>query len=217
VAINIHEPVDYGALHPNEVIADVVRQGGEAVLCHPYWSGHTLLDHSPLTGYFAIEVYNDTCMTIGKGFAEEAWDNLLNATGRQVYGLSVDDAHGVEHDCYHAWINVKATELSVEDIMAALRSGSYYSSMGPEFVDLSVEPLGDGTHRVSVVCSPARGILFKCQRSRGRRILAAGDDRVTEGEYITPKDAEYVRVEVVDDRGNKAWSNPFFLGAKTDA
>ena len=87
VAINIHQKIDCAKLHPNEVLEEIKQQGGEAVLCHPYWCGHTLLDYQPLTNYFAVEVYNDTCMGIGKGFSEEAWDNMLDRIG-PVHGIA---------------------------------------------------------------------------------------------------------------------------------
>src|SRR5205809_696913 len=82
-------------MHPNDVIAAVKAQGGEAVLCHPYWCGHTIVDLSPLTGYFAVEVYNDTCMGIGKGFSEPHCDDLLDRCG-PTFGIAADDAHGTE-------------------------------------------------------------------------------------------------------------------------
>ena len=76
VAINIHERINCSEMHPNAVLDDIKAQGGEAVLCHPYWSGHTILDYLPLREYFAIEVYNDSCVGIGKEFSEQAWDDL---------------------------------------------------------------------------------------------------------------------------------------------
>jgi len=81
VAINIHETINCAKMHPNAVLDEIKAQGGEAVLCHPYWSGHTITDYLPLRGYFAIEVYNDGCMEIGKAFSEQAWHDLLDRNG----------------------------------------------------------------------------------------------------------------------------------------
>ncbi len=214
VAINIHQQINCSKLHPNDVIQEIKNQGGEAVLCHPYWCGHNLLDYLPLDGYFAIEVYNDTCMGIGKGFSEQAWDDLLDKAG-MVYGIAADDAHGTEHDCFHAWINVKASKLTTEGIMEALRSGAFYSTLGPEIynvdlVDTEEDPVKKGK-KIVVSCQAAQSITFKSQRSRGKHITATKGNLLTEAEYLVPNSAKYVRVEVTAPDGKKAWTNPFFL------
>lgn len=205
VAINIHEPVNCAKMHPNAVLDDIKEQGGEAVLCHPYWCGHTISDYLPLRNYFAVEVYNDTCMGIGKGFSEQAWDDLLDRGG-PVLGIASDDAHGTEHDCFHGWINVKAEDLSVDSIMTSLRTGAFYSTLGPEIIDLD---LTDNV--VSVKCSESRSICFKADCTRGKYIQAPEGELLTEASYSVPESAKYVRVEITDETGKKAWSNPFFF------
>ena len=205
VAINIHETLNCAKMHPNAVLDEIKAQGGEAVLCHPYWSGHTITDYLPLRGYFAIEVYNDGCMEIGKGFSEQAWDDLLDRGG-PVLGIASDDSHGTEHDCFHGWIMVKAEYLTIESIMEALRTGAFYSTLGPEIEDMALEG-----NAVTVKCSPAQSIVFKAECSRGRRILPQEGGLLTEATYSVPNGTKYVRVEVTDETGKKAWSNPFFF------
>lgn len=207
VAINIHEPVNCAKMHPNAVLDDIKAQGGEAVLCHPYWCGHTVSDFLPLRGYFAVEVYNDTCMGIGKGFSEQAWDDLLDRGG-PVFGIAADDAHGVTHDCFHGWVMVKSPELTLEGIMEALRTGAFYSTLGPEISDITVK---HADKKITVKCSAAQSIVFKAECHRGRRVLAPEGAALTEATYQVPEDAKYVRVEVTDETGKKAWSNPFFF------
>ena len=211
VGINLHERINCAEMHPNAVIEEIKRQGGEAVLCHPYWCGHTLFDYLPLSGYFAVEVYNDTCMGIGKGFSEQAWDDLLDKAGRPVFGIAADDAHGTEHDCFHGWVMVKAPELTTDAIMTGFRTGAFYSTLGPEIIDLDVVDEGEEKKSVSVKCSPAQSIVFKAQRSRGKRIVAPEGETLTEGTYELPSGIKYVRVEITDETGKKAWSNPFFF------
>ena len=207
VAINIHEPVNCSKMHPNAVLDEIKVQGGEAVLCHPYWCGHTVSDFLPLRGYFAVEVYNDTCMGIGKGFSEQAWDDLLDRGG-PVFGIAADDAHGVSHDCFHGWVMVKSQELTLEGIMEALRTGAFYSTLGPEISDITVNP---ADKKITVKCSAAASIVFKAECHRGRRVLAPEGKALTEATYQVPEDAKYVRVEITDETGKKAWSNPFFF------
>jgi hypothetical protein len=218
VAINLREPVPYDNRHPNEVIAAVRAQGGLAVVCHPYWCGHTLRDLAPLQGYFAVEVYNDTCeQLIGKGHSESTWDDLLDQVG-PTWGIAADDAHGVEHDVFHAWIMVKAEALSIQALLEALQAGAFYSTQGPEILNFGVREaeveVGGVTRQapvVSVECSSARSIVFKAQRSRGKRFLAPEGETLTRAEYPILRGEKYVRVEVSDPLGRKAWTNPLFF------
>ena len=132
-----------------------------------------------------------------------------------VYGIAADDSHGVEHDCFHAWINVKASSLTTQGIMDALRSGAFYSTLGPEIYDLDLidneeDPTKKGK-KIVIKCEPAESITFKSQRSRGRHITAMNGKLLTEAEYLIPNSAKYVRVEVTRPDGKKAWTNPFYL------
>ena len=205
VAINIHERINCAKMHPNAVLDNIKDQGGEAVLCHPYWSGHTILDYLPLRSYFAIEVYNDSCVPIGKEFSEQAWDDLLDRGG-PVLGIASDDSHGTVDDCFHGWIMVKAAELTLDGIMNALRTGAFYSTLGPEIKDMTL----DG-NELTVKCSEAQSIVFKAQRSRGKRVSPPDGEFLTEATYSIPESVKYVRVEITDETGKKAWSNPFFF------
>ena len=166
----------------------------------------------------AVEVYNETCMEIGKGYSEAHWDELLDHVG-PCWGIAADDAHGTELDCYHAWLMVKAEALDLPPILDALRSGAYYSTQGPELRDFRLEvtevDLPDGrrqqVQKVSVATSPAAAIYFKANRSRGRRFLPPPGELLREAAYPLLRGEKYVRVEIVDERGRKAWSNPIFL------
>ena len=155
-------------------------------------------------------------MGIGKGFSESHWDELLDKVG-PTFGIAADDAHGTDLDVFQGWICVKAQELTVEALLAALRSGAYYSTMGPEILDLEIVETA-GSHKsaqpgrkVVVRCSPAQSITFKAQRSRGRRVLPASGELLTEAEYLLTGSERYVRVEVTAPDGRKAWSNPLFF------
>lgn len=101
---------------------------------------------------------------------------------------------------------VKAQDLTIESIMEALRSGAFYSTLGPEIEDMTL----DG-NEITVKCSEAQSIVFKAECSRGRRILPPEGELLTEATYSIPNGAKYVRVEVTDETGKKAWSNPFFF------
>lgn len=218
VAINIHEEISTADLHPNEVMQKVRELGGEAILCHPYWCGHTIIDLLPLHGYLGVEVFNTTCTGIGRGFSESHWDELLDKLGFTL-GLAVDDCHGTEHDVHQGWINVKSESLDTESIMASLRRGAFYSSMGPEIQDLTIqeeettnrEGKPTKAFRFSVRCSPAVSITFKGRRSTGRNVKAAEGEVITEAEYVARGTERYIRIEITDPTGKKAWTNPYWF------
>ncbi|MBI3910957.1 MAG: CehA/McbA family metallohydrolase [Armatimonadetes bacterium] len=222
VAINIHERIPDEEMHPNEAIAAILSQGGEAVICHPYWCGHTFQDLAPLRGYLAVEVYNDTCMGIGRGYSESHWDELLDHVG-PCWGMATDDAHGTEHDCFHAWVMVHAPELSLAAILESLRQGHFYSTQGPAFehMEMRTTEVPDADDGVRVVpalairTSPVQAICFMGHRWRGKRVLASEGSALVEAEYPILNGEKYVRVEIVDERGRKAWSQPVFLNAES--
>lgn len=219
VAINVREPIPYQELGPNEVIEQVRAQGGLAVVCHPYWCGHSLRDIAPLRGYFALEVYNETCeQLIGKGHSEAHWDDVLDQVG-PCWAIAADDAHGVANDVFKGWIMVRAEERSIPAVLRALEAGAFYSTQGPELLNLDVEEKeitmkGGGTRRapvVSVRCSPSRSIVFKGQRSRGSRLDAGEGALLENAEYPVIRGESYVRVEVTDAEGRMAWSQPIYF------
>ncbi len=223
---------------------DAIReQGGEAHLAHPYWSGLTFRDVDGIRGLLAIEVFNaDTEVHIGRGRSEPLWDELLS---RRIptLGIAVDDCHRPGQDSLRGWTVVRARDRSVESIMAALRAGHFYASSGPEIHDVQLEidpaPNGGFAGRVLVRCSPARSITLVADATRGARLnagpfgmasrarrlrTAAGHgpegtvegELLTGGEFLLTGTERYVRVQVEDDRGRCAWTNPLFVRTSPD-
>ena len=96
---------------------------------------------------------------------------------------------------------VHAREKSHEAVMEALRAGDFYATMGPS-VSLTVE----GGEAV-VTCSPAAQVEFYSD-------AVWNDSRVTQGEGITTARCRllpfetFVRAEVVDSEGRRAFSSP---------
>jgi hypothetical protein len=116
-------------------------------------------------------------------------------------------------DTYLAWVMVKAERNAPDDILAALKQGAYYASCGPAIEDLKVEPAeraGSKTVRLSVRTSPAAHIAFVSDVGGGYAGACGGDGakEVSSAEYVAHPGARYVRVEVTDARGRKAWTNP---------
>jgi len=195
---------------PQRVI-DIIRgKGGAAVLAHPYWSDLCLHDLAKLKGYIAVEVYNTTCdLTIGRGYSNVHWDGLLSS-GHRPLGLAVDDAHCLVTpfrplDICKAWIYVKARSLSVDSIMDGIRRGHFYSSNGPEILGVEID---GGNIRVST--SPVRSIAFVSDKALGENNTIEGSS-MEEAVYTMRGFEAYVRIEITDRNGGKAWSNPIHV------
>ena len=173
-------------------------------LAHPYWSQLSGSDLTLFDGLASVEVFNSGCeMEVGRGRAEYQWDWCLS-TGRRVTGLAVDDCHG-PREIGLGWVMVKSQERSSSAILSALSGGMFYSSAGPEIRDVRLSEEG-----VEVATSPCRSIRFIGDRQSGAHIRAEDAGDITSACYVPTRRESYVRVECVDARGRKVWSNPFY-------
>lgn len=205
VCLNVPVGYPYDEARPaNEVIAAVRAAGGEVIVAHPYWCGHSLENILTLENAIAVEVYNATCGKIGKADSSMFWDYLL-AAGRILPAVAVDDVHR-GRDIFMGWTMVRAASASVADVMAALRAGCYYASCGPEILDFR---LSEGVAEVR--CSPVREIHFMARGACGRSLYAESAAGLTEARWQVAKGAGYVRVQITDAQGRCAWLNPVLV------
>jgi len=194
---------------------DSLRDRGALVyICHPAWSGIGAGELRPLTGYIGIEIYNEAVQRInGKGLSLETWDLIL-ADGKRVWGFAADDAHNVTSlagrpTVGQGWVVIQAPTLTEEAIIEAIREGRFYSSMGPRFNSIEV----DGS-RLEVNTSPCVEVHFVGAGSVGQSFFRPVDSPGTKFVLDLSKRkwaGSYVRVEITDASGRKAWSNPLFV------
>ena len=192
-------------------VVDLIRElGGVAILAHPYWSELNMNDMTKFEGYIGVEVYNTTCdLTIGRGHSNVHWDDLL-AMGRRLLGFAVDDAHCLVKpllplDLCEAWISVKARDLMAESIMDSIRDGCFYSSNGPEIRGIEVS-----RREVRVTSSPVRSIAFVSNGGHGES-KTVNEGSLEEAVYIVRGTEAYIRIEITDWNGRKAWANPIYM------
>jgi hypothetical protein len=210
VAVNVTDPIPFDDRHPQDVLDAVAAHGGISIMAHPSWSGFTLADFRDLTGYCALEVYNETCwLQNGKGQSENTWDDHLDRLG-PVWGIAADDVHHLDADACKAWIMLRAPSLTTPDILEALRSGAFFSTQGPEFLDIRVET-DAGRTSILVQSSPVRSIVFKGRARWGAHLTGQNGQLIQSARYDCHGKEKYVRIELTDQQGRKAWSNPFFL------
>ena len=214
---HMHHFVALGAPHPytterddivpaQERIDDLRAQGAEIVYAHPRWTGQNVHDMLELDGWRAFEIYNSTCRRVGRPESDAIWDDLCEK-GIYVGGLATDDTHH-DTDALCAWTMFKMPELTFEDFMNALRSGAYYATCGPEIRRFEIA--GEG--KVVVECSPAAEVRLFATAPGGKSFYADREGAPIERiEYPLHPGWRYVRLEVVDKEGRKAWANPVAL------
>jgi len=146
------------------------------------------------------------------------WDEALQS-GRDLLAIATDDSHHPGKDSAQAWVWARCEEKSREAVLTALDSGSFYSSTAPEIAGLETE--GDD---VRVRCSPARSITLLTGRTKGARVNAGegayiysgevlgtdGNGLITEARLTRPRGTPHGRLEVEDERGRRAWTNPLW-------
>jgi hypothetical protein len=191
---------------PAEQMQALSDQCQVCFIAHPFWS---LLESSEILateGWLGVEVYNYLCLRhSSRANSEPHWDALL-ARGCAAWGLAVDDCHQAA-DMGGAWIMAKSQERTVSGLLEAVKRGSFYATTGPRILDL--QPVEEG---LRITCSPCgfAAVLAAAPGSgRGPWFLADPPALFEEIVMPLPTNDAWLRVEVIDEQGHKAWSNPF--------
>jgi hypothetical protein len=217
------DPPEPGSEFPTleETVAWIREVGGVPYLAHPYWSGLRADQFVGCEGLLGLEVYNAGCeLEVGRGYAGVHWDDVLEADGRPWFGIATDDAHRPGFDSGLAWTWVRAGGRTPGAVLEALRAGAFYGSTGPTIEELTVE---GGV--VEVRTTPARSVVLMTGRTRGASVNAGRsgysyrgevldrgkDGGITAARLSAPRQAPYGRIEVTDENGGRAWTNPLWI------
>lgn len=187
-----------------EIVDEIGRCGGLAVLAHPAWSMNTVADARELTGIAHTEVYNavSEAHQSMRAYSEGFVDMCANA-GIYYQLLATDDAHYYDDsDDGKGWVMVRSATLSKEALTEALRAGDFYASQGPQ---LCVTREGN---RFVVECSPCVYVaaLSNLAWTAGR--IRRGEN-ITHFEYECKETEKWIRIQCCDEKGNLAWSNVY--------
>ena len=196
-----------GAEETGPQLAQRAKEAGAFVaVAHPAWYDITDQDVLSVAAAGAIEIVNTTCAVAnGKGDSTGYLDRLLSQ-GRYYQIIATDDAHfhQTQPDWCRNWVMVRSESHEPASLLAALHGGHFYSSQGPEILD--VTPLRGGT-TLAVQTSPVRAM-----RLTGRGAAAsvvAGDADITTAELSLEEIVgPYARLTVTDAHGRRAWTNP---------
>ena len=210
--------VDYRRWYSVDSINDLIARANEEgfLVCynHPVWSTQNYADYADLKGLWGVEVYNTGCVREGSPDTPQPLDDLLRK-GERLCPVAADDSHGVD-DCFGGFVMIKAEKLEYKTVMEALERGDCYASSGPLIEELYVE---DGV--MTLRCSPAKQVFFTTE-SRLMFRVNAKDEPVTnvafnmsvfleKSKSVWAKKEPYIRVTVVDEQGERAYTRAYFL------
>lgn len=185
---------------PQSIIDAIHAHGGIAILAHPAWSLNTLEQIRSLQNIDATEIYNTVSgVHMSRRPDSSLIVDMLAGEGIIYPLIADDDTHYYDGDECRSWIMVEAEDASSDALLEAIRNQRFYATQGPE---LHAWREGD---EIVVRCSPCKEIVFLSNLPWTPRVFEG--DGITEARYeIRPCEC-FVRVEVSDADGNRAWSN----------
>lgn len=201
----------------NRMIREANENGYLVFYNHPRWSRETLSIVAQYRGLIGIEVYN-TGVGVYEGYSGDdtyTYDELLRS-GQRLYAFANDDNHNhvpmsdTLSDSFGGFNMIKAKRLDYASVIEAIRNGNFYCSTGPLMDALYMD--GDTLH---ADCQPVREafLITECRgRAKGRpsHIKARPGEALTHIEFPILKSDGYVRLELVDAEGRKAYTRAYF-------
>jgi len=197
---------------------NITAQGGVAFVAHPYWSGlppEVVLEADGVAGF---ELFNASSeRETGRGDSSYVWDLALDR-GHLLFGIATDDCHYPGFDIGDGWTMLRAADRTEEAVLTALATGSFYATNGPAIHDVRRDGSG-----FEVRCSPAASVILRSGFERGLAVTAGPRGRLERADILErdragaivrarfdpePDDLTYARIQVNDEGGRSAWTNP---------
>ena len=187
------------------------HKGGISVFAHPAWSMNTPALMRTLTGLSGVEIWNSVS-TLPYNADRADSSSLLDTTwasgGMVVPVMANDDSHAYGSEAGVAATMVQAESCTRESILESLRKGNFYATLGPEIHQIEMNH-----NEIRVQCSPAAAVIFYSNMpwTDNRAEVGTG---ITEATYRIQSGEKFVRVEVRDECGRKAWSSPINISIR---
>ena len=213
---------NFGKFHSVNAINTFVKKCNEngflACYNHPVWSLHNYADYSGLKGLWAVEVYNTGSALAGYEDTAQPFEDLLREN-EPVLPICADDLHSLVSSAVGGWTMIKAENLTYDSIMVALEKGDIYSSNGPSINELYIE---NGIVNISTsnavfikLVTDIRYTKYK-RAKRGEFLTGASFDindfiKGANDENNCRRSLPWFRLEVVDERGYRAYTKAYFI------
>lgn len=202
VSIGAKEDINASKESSVQQVIDAVHEAhGIAMLAHPVWSLNSPEDIMKLRDVDLSEIFNSVSdLPYNARPDSSVIFDIMAAKGHYVNFTAVDDTHFYE-DCdkCRSFVYVKTEEFSEDAIKAALLKGDFYCSQGP------VMETEYKNGKLTVNTTPAERIVYYTATPWNPERSQSADG-ITHGEFVTKPADGYVRVEVMDKDGKKAWS-----------
>jgi hypothetical protein len=139
---------------------------------------------------------------------EEIWDRLLSK-GKRLYGVASDDAHRFTREFSldqpipaKAWVMVRASKLSPDEITASLHDGRFYGTNGVVLENVTVT-----SSEYAIDIAPHKDCLFTTY------FIGAGGTVLKKAAGLHPTyrfrgTEKYVRARVASSSGDFAITQP---------
>ncbi len=196
----------------SERAARLAEQGGFTIAAHPTYEAATPSIFVSCPHLMAMEIYNAYCDgAYANGYATELWDMVLGQ-GKRILGVASDDAHlnpkkRFYSDAGRGWVEIWARDFSREAILEALKRGDFFSTQGPKFKTIEVT-----SDTIRIESTPVVQIRWRTFGHVGFVDHALKGSTITGSslpKWFVPN--IFVRIELIDQHGKKAWSNPFYI------
>jgi hypothetical protein len=209
----LRDPGVVRADDPAVCIRKIHEAGGLAILAHPAWSLNQpdCVEAIQREDRFdATEIYNTVS---GEKHSNRPYSGMFvdqMANRGILYPLfAADDVHYYEKDGTSSAIIVSLPELTREGLIEAIRNRDFYAvSGGKDAPYLEVRDCGNTIH---IACSPVSEVNIFTNLAWAENRHLAGED-ITEADYPCviegrPRQDRWIRVEVTDRDGRRAYSN----------
>ena len=190
-----------------ELIVRINESGGIAILAHPAWSLMNPDEMMNLDGFAAAEIYNSVSAAPWNANRADSshYFDLWAAKGKIVKAVASDDSHWYTGEQTKSYTIVQAEALNTRSILDAIKAGKFYASQGPRFYEISYD-----YDKVYVKFSNEvkRVIVYSNSVWVDQRVYDNPNGEIV---YYRAKSDKFVRIELIDGTGNRAWSSPFLL------
>ena len=191
---------------PQDAVRRVNELGGCVILAHPAWSLNTLETMLSLEGVRGAEIFNAVSgMPYGNDRSYSGTQLDLAATyGMLLPQFTGDDTHYYNGECGMGVNMVQADSNAPEDLIAAMKRGSLYCTQGPVIHRAEYDP---ETRKYTVDCSDAWRVAFYSDTPWAPNRCVEGEN-LTHAEYQVLDREHYIRCEVIDRNGKRAFLPP---------
>lgn len=193
-----------------KMVADGKKYGYIVCHNHPTWSFENKDGAAGYDECFAMELYNHGNYQAGHfEYNQNYYDHQTNR-GLSLGVIAADDNHNKyptddpHCDSFGGVTYILADKLDYDTIIKAMENREFYASTGPRIYSLTSD---NGTLRVKT--SDAERIIFVTNGRHRKTEIARENETVANAEFEIGERDQWVRVEVVDHKGQRAFTRAF--------